>query len=613
MFERLGAGHDQTGIGPVHSDADNDWQPLPPRDKALGQGTGIDRDQPLGAMARPIAREPREQGIELVGRIVEREQHVLAEFGVVGVALGIAGQQRELAGEILDVVHHEGDAAVELVETAGLQQGQLAVVLGNRAGNLVPCHAQEVEVLPVELARERRAPQRDQPDQPVEMHQRHERPDRLVLRHPARRGAHFAAMVDPAPHFIEIDDETALLEKGHAVRGHGLCRHVERGPLPARGQNQIAIVRRHQQGATRAVGYVGQSLHHAGVKRGGVAGFLPAQPLPTMPLPDRAGEPQPFGAIVVAVLEEVLGHHDIEPAAQALRGDQHQHQHGRGKDKAELGEHRRPAAQPGHRLRHGDHEQHVPADDQQRERLERHGPRGRKPRLRPLAHRAHPQHAHAQQGHQRAQADQLGGHRIDEIDHRVEIEVITPDQREGPACPAHDLTLGPHGPDIEIVDQHQSPGDHQQAQDHRNLENHHLPMGLWRAVQAKAQAQDQQDRLQAFDDRQHDQHRTHRRDRLVPPVVDEQRIDQPQAGQIARHIGDQRRRVARTICRLDQRPERADQHRHDRSQPDRARARCVMPPPIPLDLPAPQHERGKGRQHEAPLAQPRPACQPRPF
>jgi hypothetical protein len=65
---------------------------------------------------RAVAPEPRQQRLELVGAVAQREQHVGAELGLVGVLLGVARKQRELAGEVLDVVHHERDAAVELVE-----------------------------------------------------------------------------------------------------------------------------------------------------------------------------------------------------------------------------------------------------------------------------------------------------------------------------------------------------------------------------------------------------------------------------------------------------------------------------------------------------------------
>jgi hypothetical protein len=65
--------------------------------------------------------EAREQVVHLADRALERRDHVGAEFGIVGVALGIAGQQRQLADEVLHVVEDEGEAAVELLEAAGVR------------------------------------------------------------------------------------------------------------------------------------------------------------------------------------------------------------------------------------------------------------------------------------------------------------------------------------------------------------------------------------------------------------------------------------------------------------------------------------------------------------
>ena len=51
--------------------------------------------------------------------------------------LGISRHQPELAHEILDVVHDEGEAAIELVELACLQQRRLARRFGDIARRLL--------------------------------------------------------------------------------------------------------------------------------------------------------------------------------------------------------------------------------------------------------------------------------------------------------------------------------------------------------------------------------------------------------------------------------------------------------------------------------------------
>ena len=43
------------------------------------------------------------------------------------MALGVAGDQRQLADQILDVVHDEGEAPVELVEAARVGERLLAL------------------------------------------------------------------------------------------------------------------------------------------------------------------------------------------------------------------------------------------------------------------------------------------------------------------------------------------------------------------------------------------------------------------------------------------------------------------------------------------------------
>ena len=58
--------------------------------------------------------------------------------------------QAELADQILDVVHDEGEAAVELVEALGVGERVLALRLGDVAGGLDAGGAEQVEILPVE-------------------------------------------------------------------------------------------------------------------------------------------------------------------------------------------------------------------------------------------------------------------------------------------------------------------------------------------------------------------------------------------------------------------------------------------------------------------------------
>ena len=139
--------------------------------------TGAERERArlLGPGA-VMLREAGEQIVHLAGRGAQRLDHVGAEGGVVGVALGVAGDEAELADQILDVVHDEGEAAVELVEAARVAERLLPARLGEIARHLPAGDAEQVEILPVERAIGPGPGEDDDADQPIDMDQRHRRP-----------------------------------------------------------------------------------------------------------------------------------------------------------------------------------------------------------------------------------------------------------------------------------------------------------------------------------------------------------------------------------------------------------------------------------------------------
>ena len=96
------------------------------RGRAIGRsGCGLDPLHPR----RRVRREAGEQLVHLADRGLQRRDHVGAELGIVGVALGVAGEQRQLADQILDVVEDEGEAAVELLEPLRIGERFLAHAL----------------------------------------------------------------------------------------------------------------------------------------------------------------------------------------------------------------------------------------------------------------------------------------------------------------------------------------------------------------------------------------------------------------------------------------------------------------------------------------------------
>ena len=123
---------------------------------ALGGGDRVEqrlRSRPArgGSASRAAPGERRaSRSFILLHRALQGRDHVGAEFGIVGVALGVAGDEAELAHQILDVVHDEGEAAVELVEALRVGERLLAARLGDIGGGLDAGGAEQVEILPVE-------------------------------------------------------------------------------------------------------------------------------------------------------------------------------------------------------------------------------------------------------------------------------------------------------------------------------------------------------------------------------------------------------------------------------------------------------------------------------
>ena len=103
----------------------------PPLDLGQGRDRLAERDRPnrLRLDIASAAVEPGEEVVHLLHRAVQGRDHVLAELGLVGVPLGIADDEAQLADQILDVVDDEGEAPVEFLEPLGVHQRLLPVRL----------------------------------------------------------------------------------------------------------------------------------------------------------------------------------------------------------------------------------------------------------------------------------------------------------------------------------------------------------------------------------------------------------------------------------------------------------------------------------------------------
>ena len=106
-------------------------------------------------------------------------------------------------------------------------------------------------------------------------------------------------------------EQAGILSRNHFEAGKAVfaCHggHGKRRPVPARGEFQLRFLVGHQQQTCGAFGNVSQRLDRAFFQAG----------IACAAAPDGAGEAQPFLAVVVSVLEQVLGGGHAQPTAQS--------------------------------------------------------------------------------------------------------------------------------------------------------------------------------------------------------------------------------------------------------------------------------------------------------
>ena len=187
------------------------WSPRLRRDRRGQDWRAAAAARARWTRARRMRRQAGEQIVHLADRALQRRDHVGAEFGIVGVALGIAGEQRQLADQILDVVEDEGEAAVEFLEPLRVGKRFLAMRLGERARRLAAGGAQQVEILPVERAAVIGRGEQHEADQPLVVDQRNAGPG-VGVRRASQCGTRHrrVARVGPAvAQRVEVDDPAA--------------------------------------------------------------------------------------------------------------------------------------------------------------------------------------------------------------------------------------------------------------------------------------------------------------------------------------------------------------------------------------------------------------------
>ena len=169
----------------------------------------------------------------------------------------------------------------------------------------------------------------------------------------------------------------------------------------------------------------------------------------------RFGEAQPFGAIIVAMLEQMLGELDLEPAARPGARDQH-HRADRHHRKHADHQRRRPVdARPAQRGGDDRHQREIGADREQRERLEGRRARQADPPAALVARAASANSGAVECNRKPAPLDQRSRGRRAEIGDRVEVEVVDPhpgqaEHRQADVRPARRRRLA-----VDVVDEHQ--------------------------------------------------------------------------------------------------------------------------------------------------------------
>ena len=340
----------------------------------IGQGRKVAHDrfchmggrhflQPL-YRAIAIAGKPGNQGVQFIGGIAQGDEHVVAKFLFLSMKFGVAGQQTKLTGQILDIVHHEGDTAVEIVKPVSFCQSILTGVFGKVAGKLLTNDAQQVKVLPIELSDHSGTRQHDQPDKALIMDQRYKRPGAWVFQQPGRQFNRFTGRTRTRAHIVDISDVSFAFEELHGARWHGVGRHLNLRPVPACGEREITMIARRQQQTGGALCNIGDSLYHPLTQR---------QCLNTA-MADGSRKPQPLLTVVITVLEKMLGKDNLEPPTHPLRW-QKQQRHGAGNSQ-ETQFHQPGEIPPciGQPLGNADHRHKIRADNQKRECLKSHRP-----------------------------------------------------------------------------------------------------------------------------------------------------------------------------------------------------------------------------------------------
>ena len=204
-------------------------------------------------------------------------------------------------------MHDEGKAAVKFIKALRIRKRLLAARFGEVACNLSPDNAEQIEILPIKHPRNRGAFKDYNACQPPKMDKRDHRPRPRFAQQPfGDMACVFVSAASAGANLIKLNHTAARFKP---LRGFAACREcgrVNQLPIPPRARDKPTRRIGEQQYTARRLGNIGHRLNDARFKRNRAL---------TGPS-ERISKAQPFGAVIITVLKQMLGNLDAKPSAQ---------------------------------------------------------------------------------------------------------------------------------------------------------------------------------------------------------------------------------------------------------------------------------------------------------
>ena len=290
--------------------------------------------------------------------MLDGHQHVLLEFGIVAMTLGVLEHQRELRHDVFQVMDDEGRHAVESIELAHFEQSFGRLHLTEESASLAAGSLEQIVDLPINVQFGARRRQNDEADQVISGCQRHHQPGVGHLDQPGRQEkavvtARQRAILLKIDHPATVEQE--LAEGAIRLLGRRRNRHI---PVARLGEESAARVFQPKR-TGGALDHIGEPLNHM-LAHLGIAGLRG----------QGARETQPFLAIVVAVAEKMLADENAKLCLHRPREAEHAKPEQGGEKQCQLEGPPPIATEITHVVAGSSHEQQIDANGNERHRLQ---------------------------------------------------------------------------------------------------------------------------------------------------------------------------------------------------------------------------------------------------